>query len=443
MERLTFYFYIFFQGILFFQGIIFFYIYFTLKQKEFLYYALFLFLICINFLISDTGTFGLGDDDVVLNSVWYKLVNTPLVITANIFYVLFLKRFYQPLTNNRLFFGILNTVFKVLLAALILFFILFVLGIHSNFLFNIINLLGVLTGVWLVIIIIRQQMPFTKLMAAGFIVNLAGTCVTVVMLGLMAKGVKHFFVSEYPLVFIKLGLMGELLFFNMAIFKKWQNQAQKLAVQQIQTELDMEKLRNKISGALHDDIGSTLSGINMYTHMAMQQSNTGNQQAVKKSIITIQESAGEMINKLKEILWTVQPGKDNISSLTDKIEEYAIFMANAKEMQVKTIFESEVTDNYYISSQTRQHLFLIAKETINNAVKYSGASTIFISAATVGKLFCLTINDDGKGFDAETIKHGNGLNNMQKRANELGADFNIQSKMGQGCLASLKLKITQ
>ena len=88
-------------------------------------------------------------------------------------------------------------------------------------------------------------------------------------------------------------------------------------------------------------------------------------------------------------------------------------------------------------------LYLFCKEAINNAVKYSEAGLVALTIKENDNLLDITICDDGKGFDAQTIKRGNGLNNMHKRANELGADFSIQSKTGEGCMVSLKLKITQ
>ena len=102
-----------------------------------------------------------------------------------------------------------------------------------------------------------------------------------------------------------------------------------------------------------------------------------------------------------------------------------------------------VTGHFNLPSENCYQLYLFCKEAINNAVKYSQCGLLALTVKESNSMLEITISDDGKGFDAETIKRGNGLNNMYKRADELGADFNIQSKMGQGCLVSLKLKITQ
>ncbi len=442
MEKAIYFFYIFFQGTLFLQAAIFLVLYRTSRKRELLYYSLFLLLIAINFLISDPSTFGLGEDEVVLNSNWFKLMNTPLVVIANVFYVLFLKEFYRTLTRNRLFFSILRYTNFSLLGALALFFFLFTLGIHSNLLFNIINLLGAVVGIWLVSIIIRERMPFTKLMAYGFISNLVGTFISVCMLMLLTQGVKHLLVSEYPFTFIKLGLLTEIFFFNLAILKKWHRQEKELENQQLKTELAVEKIKSQISKDLHDEIGSTLSGINLYSHMAQQQNTAGNQLEAANALSIIQEATGEVIGQLKDMVWSIQPGSDSLLAILDRVKEYAVFMAGSKGITVKIDFQ-HISADLKPATEQRHHIFMIAKETINNAVKHSGGSLIEITAVYSNEMLTLTIQDNGDGFEVGAATGGNGLRNMQKRAEEMGGSLQLNSSLGNGTEWELKLKITQ
>ena len=156
----------------------------------------------------------------------------------------------------------------------------------------------------------------------------------------------------------------------------------------------------------------------------------------------MQQSSGDMVNKLNDIVWLLNPSQDGFQKLIQRLEEYAGEMTAIKNMKLQVLVpEHFSTQNLPVES--RRNIYLFCKEAINNAVKYSNAGLLELTVKETNNLLEISISDDGKGFDAQTIKHGNGLNNMQKRANELGADFNIQSKMGQGCLVSLKLKITQ
>lgn len=409
------------------------------KRRELFFYSIFLFLIALNFFIADPSTFGWGDDETVLNSTWFKLVNTPIVIVANIFYVLFLRDFYAVITKHKLLFKILKFEFYGLIVILLLFFILYALGIVSDFLFNMLNFVGILIGIWMVVIIIKAKLPYTKLMAFGFIANLIGTLLTVFMLILLSQGVKHLLVHDYPFVFVKLGVLIEIFFFNIAIFKKWHHQEKQLALQQVEKQLAIEKVRNQISSQLHDDIGSTLSGVSMYSHLANSLLEKGEQGDAKKSLRIIQNSTDEMVEKLGDLVWSTNSKQDSLQLVFERLEQYGFDMCQAKNIQFKT---SITIQDFNCPAENRYQLYLFCKEAINNTVKYSEASLLELVVKESNSLLEITISDNGKGFNAENIKRGNGLDNMQKRADELAAEYVIQSKPGAGCLITLKVKIT-
>jgi signal transduction histidine kinase len=409
------------------------------KRKELLFYSIFLLLIAVNFFISDPSTFGWGNDDAVLNSYWYRLVNTPLVIVANIFYVLFLLEFYLAITQHRLLLKILRTEVWGLAVALIIFFIMLAFGITSNLLFNILNFIGLLIGIWLLYIIIKAKLPYTRIMAMGFAANLLGTMLSVCMLILLSQGVKHLLVYDYPFVFVKLGVLTEIFFFNIAIFKKWHSQEKLLALQGLENELAIEKLRNRISGQLHDDIGSTLSGVSIYSQMANDLLDKGKHEDAKKSLGVIQNSADEMVEKLGDLIWSVNPKQDSLEMLFERLEQYAIQMCSAKNIR----FNITVPQNFKhinLPAEYRYNIYLFCKEAINNAAKYSLAGLLEMTVKQYDNLLKIAVYDNGKGFDAAAVKRGNGLNNMQKRAEEMGAAFNLQSTVDKSTVITLTVK---
>jgi signal transduction histidine kinase len=88
---------------------------------------------------------------------------------------------------------------------------------------------------------------------------------------------------------------------------------------------------------------------------------------------------------------------------------------------------------------SEKNFYLIFKEAVNNAVKYADCKLVNVSVQEHNHKIELIIEDDGKGFDAVTVEShnskslsGNGLKNMQVRANEMKAVFNIISKPGEG-----------
>ena len=91
--------------------------------------------------------------------------------------------------------------------------------------------------------------------------------------------------------------------------------------------------------------------------------------------------------------------------------------------------------------EQRRDLFLIFKEAVNNVAKYANATEVHIEVTLNDHKLSLNIKDNGTGFDVEKADSGNGLNNMQKRAEKLNAQFNILSKENAGTTVFLEMNI--
>ena len=89
--------------------------------------------------------------------------------------------------------------------------------------------------------------------------------------------------------------------------------------------------------------------------------------------------------------------------------------------------------------ESRRNIYLFCKEAINNAVKYSNGTLLELNIKEVNNILEFSVSDNGKGFDAVMVRRGNGLENMQKRADEIGAKLTIQSKqMKVRCFNAIK-----
>lgn len=197
-------------------------------------------------------------------------------------------------------------------------------------------------------------------------------------------------------------------------------------IKQMQNTEALIKQRERISRELHDEIGATLSGISMYSHLAKEQLNDVVNPGMIQSLNIIQQNAGEMVNKLNDIVWLTNPGNDNLQQLMQRLEDYAIQMAAAKNIIVKSNF-NELARNILLPAEDRQNIYLIFKEGINNAVKYSKASMLVMTSKQIGSQFIITLSDNGIGFNYAEIKKGNGLENMKHRAKEINAKFSIDT----------------
>lgn len=194
-------------------------------------------------------------------------------------------------------------------------------------------------------------------------------------------------------------------------------------------ELLNERLR--ISRDLHDEVGATLSGIAMYSHLAKEQINDFRLPEVKDSLSIIQQSSGEMVGKLSDIVWLLNPEHDSLQNLVEKLEDYAKQMANIKGTRVKMNVPDKVQD-IHLSVEQRRNIYLLCKESINNAVKYSQGTLLEIKVNYFERKLEISIEDNGLGFDMASVKLGNGLENLKKRASTIGADLFILTSPGTG-----------
>jgi len=238
-------------------------------------------------------------------------------------------------------------------------------------------------------------------------------------------------------------LLAAVVIRNIILKRKNEKQSleHKLQLQQLESKIESQQAllneRLRIGRELHDDIGSTLSGIVLYSHLAENQIQTQNSDEVEQSLNVIQQSANNMVNRLSDIVWSVSPEHNSVKNLVQKLEEYAKEMARVKNIQVN-VNVPECLAEVQLPVEILHNINLLCKESINNAVKYSNASLLELSVTHSDHLIEFIISDNGEGFDIATIKKGNGLMNIQKRADEIGAKLCVRSVPMQGTTISLQ-----
>ncbi|MBT2560239.1 hypothetical protein J7E50_03255 [Pedobacter sp. ISL-68] len=208
--------------------------------------------------------------------------------------------------------------------------------------------------------------------------------------------------------------------------------------------LQQQAIRNGIAQDLHDQIGSTLSSISVYSEVARRYAKGNQRRQMNEVLDTIGVTANEMILEMSDIVWAINPKNDNLSSILQRIRSYAEPLCRAK--GINFIFEyDEAFSITNIGMQQRKNLFLILKEAINNAIKHSDCKNLKVHLSQRGSFVELKISDDGKGFDMEMPGQGNhvmgnGMLNIRNRADQLDATINYQSNPGMGTTIRIVFK---
>ncbi|GAL66753.1 sensor histidine kinase [Jejuia pallidilutea] len=92
-----------------------------------------------------------------------------------------------------------------------------------------------------------------------------------------------------------------------------------------------------------------------------------------------------------------------------------------------------------VSNKSKIHIYRILQETLHNIHKHARATSVYISIKLENNVICLTVKDNGIGFDVAKSKSGIGLKNMNARIKEVHGSLNIKSEKNQGTTVRIKV----
>jgi nitrate/nitrite-specific signal transduction histidine kinase len=208
----------------------------------------------------------------------------------------------------------------------------------------------------------------------------------------------------------------------------------------IERLLEIEKIRTRIASDLHDDIGSSLSRIAILTETVRRHAN-GNP-GIASLLTNMADASREAIDAMADIVWAVNPKKDQLRDLESRMRHLAGEMLSDR----KANFDSstrQTQESCILNPDLKRNVFLIFKECLHNIVRHSESSMINIRLDLKDGFLFLEIQDNGKGFDPSAIFEGLGLRNIKKRAAELNANLDILSKPGNGALVRLQTPLSE
>ncbi len=199
--------------------------------------------------------------------------------------------------------------------------------------------------------------------------------------------------------------------------------------------IELERVRKRIASDLHDDIGSSLTQISLLSEVVSQRVATSDG-GVAQPLAMIANSSRELVDAMSDIVWAINPQKDHLSDLTQRMRTLTSEVSTACSINVH-FRTPETDDDLPLGANLRREVFLIFKESINNIVKHSAATEADVEFRIDGDQLFLRVADNGKGFDLTHESEGHGLTSMKGRAEEMGGSFHLQSNIGKGSTMSL------
>lgn len=190
--------------------------------------------------------------------------------------------------------------------------------------------------------------------------------------------------------------------------------------------LRVEQLRNKIASDLHDEVGSNLTRISIYSELIQDGEDEIN---IKSHLNRIGSISREVITTMSDIVWSIDGKSDTYEALFLRMKDFAVDILHPKNIELDFSIEN-IDINKRIDPRTKQNIYLIFKEAVTNVVKHAQASWVQVRIVITDKKFVMTINDNGIGIPAEIGIQGNGLSNMRRRALAIHAELTISNLNG-------------
>ena len=142
--------------------------------------------------------------------------------------------------------------------------------------------------------------------------------------------------------------------------------------------LKRQAIRNKIAQDLHDNVGSTLSSISVYSQVAKIYKQQDKNDALHDALEKISSTSSEMISEMNDIVWAINPRNDNMETILQRMESFARPLLASQNIQFH--FEYTASIKFVSLEMTkRKNFYLIFKETINNAIKYADCKKLWVS----------------------------------------------------------------
>ncbi|MGC3959220.1 MAG: triple tyrosine motif-containing protein [Verrucomicrobiota bacterium] len=264
----------------------------------------------------------------------------------------------------------------------------------------------------------------------------AGDSLTIIML-------PHFWQTWW----FRTGLMVASIAAIAGVFYLESRRRLRRKLERIARERELERERSRIAQDIHDDLGASLTRIGMLSQSAA--GDLDDLPRATSSLNQIYDTARDLTRAMDEIVWAVNPRHDTLDSLTNYIARFAHDFLSAAQIRCRLDAPTQVPE-LTVRSEVRHNLFLAFKETLNNAVKHSGANEVLVTFELRPAGLKLRVSDNGVGFDSNSrrssagdrVISGYGIAGIHRRLEQIGGKVEIVSTLGLGTRVELFVPLT-
>ncbi len=199
---------------------------------------------------------------------------------------------------------------------------------------------------------------------------------------------------------------------------------QRNKIARIRRQQALEEERNRMRRDLHDNLGAQLSTVRMYLNSFRNKSQFDDK--------NVSDTVGLLDDSIAELRRIMSDETTSVLSEKGLIAATEMLVSKMGRLQGVTFSLSHHGLDARVSQQVEHEMFRILQELVNNTLKYAGAQQIAIEFIRRDGKLILMYEDDGSGFDLATVRRGNGLHNIEFRANAMNGSATFESSPGEG-----------
>jgi signal transduction histidine kinase len=188
--------------------------------------------------------------------------------------------------------------------------------------------------------------------------------------------------------------------------------------------------RNRLARDLHDSVTQTLYSLDLFANAAQQALYAGRIERATEHAWQILSLSQSALADMRLLVFELRP------PLLEQLGLAGALRARLESVEARAGFktEFEAKGERPLSPLVEAELYAVAQEVLNNALKHAQAGQVSVSLECEEQGCCLTIRDDGIGFDPEIAEDGGGfgLQNMRERVERVGGILTLEAAPGRG-----------
>jgi signal transduction histidine kinase len=433
------YFIIFFESVAFFMALFFFIQYSILKKPEYLFYALYLLLLFIYYLLAIPELFfGITFTDEE-NLATFNLYKRPVQFVISIFYSLFVMHYLRLKDRSRP----LHFIFRVLLVLYLVLALGCLVGnifkVHYDTFYYVFGLMLFPIQLYVVTALFKYKVPYSIYIIWGSIILLIGSSVTLTLSLLRANNEASGFTNATTYIPVMICILVDIFLFTVALQRKIADNENSLINAALSRQHAVMLERERIIADLHDDVGGGLSSIRMMSDLLSNQEGENNQDNRVNFPRKISATAKEIALRMNTIIWSLNVENDTLQNFSEYVRLFGISFFENSPMKFGYYNTAPDAAVIELTGVQRKNLFLIIKESLHNTLKHSGASYANVIIHLDKGWLLITMEDNGKGFQ-HLNGMGNGLKNMKRRAAEINGAIEFEAGQGTTIQVSVRLR---